>query len=125
MALKRLSSLYSKGEIMLDIIKLINSVESNFQNVTSGPGEWWTKIGPLSEIVCKEVEGVSKDLKGEDKKEAALNILLSLWFKYANIKWVPDMIEFPLVRHIFSISIDAVVAALNKAGIFVHKKPNS
>ena len=104
----------------IEIIAVINSVEEKVKAVLLGGGKWWTHVLPIAEIVSTEVENAHEDLKGEDKKAMAILIFDQLWFKYANIKWIPDFLERPLVDHLFSLAIDSAVATFNKLGVFKH-----
>ena len=104
----------------IDIIALINSVEVSTKDILKSNQVWWKKVLPVAEIVSHKIENVYEEVKGEDKKVAAIQVFDDLWFKYCDIKWIPNFLEKPLVDHLFSLAIDSAVATFNKSGVFKH-----
>ena len=104
----------------IDIVSLINQVELLVKPILEGKEVWWQKVLPVAEIVAKRIEYAHENLKGSDKKAAAIQIFWDIWKRYINIKFIPDFFEEKIVKHLFSMCIDSAVASFNKSGIFRH-----
>ena len=103
------------------VIDTIEKLTVAIQGIIKSSSKWYEKLDHIVTLVVPEVESIGETLKGEDKKQLATEIIESLWFKFGDIKYIPNFIEKPLVHMLVSKSIDALVAQFNKMGIFKHK----
>ena len=107
-----------------ELLKIVEEVQDKIKNIKRQPGETWEKLDKIVSLTVKEVEKVYEDLKGEDKKKIAEGIVLELYFKHFNLRWLPDFIERPLARKltVFLVDklIDVAVSVFNKTGVFKH-----
>ena len=107
----------------IDLGKLIEEMIDRIQPIVKSNVTWWVKLEKIAEIVAPEIESVGQGWSGIDKKEAAMKVIDMLWFKFFDIKYVPNIFEKPLIDFVASKVIDAVVANFNKLGIFKHSTP--
>ena len=107
----------------IDLGKLIEEIIDRIQPIVKSSNKWWVKIEKIAEIVTPEIEALGQGWKGIDKKNAAMKVIDMLWFKYFDVKYIPNIFEKPLIDFVASKVIDAVVANFNKLGIFKHSTP--
>lgn len=103
------------------VLDVINRIADGIKSILNSDDKFWNKIKKMAEVVTPEVEEIGQGWKGSDKKSLAHDIILDMWFKYANIKYLPDWLEQKIVSKIADVLIDNVVDIFNKKGIFVHK----
>ena len=112
------------GHAAEEIAAMIWKLQAQIKYIKKQPGEWWEKIDKIATLTVKEVEVGYEAWKGEDKKALAEGVILELYFKNFNIRWLPDFIERPaakrLVHYVVDKAIDSIVAAFNRAGVFKH-----
>ena len=108
----------SDKELLLEVIE---NVESQIKAIKKAGGKWWVILDKVAQLAATQTEKVAGvDWSGVDKKEFSMEIVDYLWFRYANIKQIPDFIEKPLVKFIASKAIEAFVALMNKSGKWKH-----
>ena len=105
------------------ILEVIEQVEGEVKKIKSTGGKWWVILEKVAQLASTQTEKIATiDWTGVEKKEFALNLFEDLWFKYVNIKQIPDFLERPLVHWIASNAIEAFVSLMNSSGKWLHKK---
>ena len=104
-----------------DLTKLVDKVGDQIESIIKSKNGWLTKLGQLVEVIVPEVEVIGETWKGAEKKELAMTLIDQLWFRYLDIKKLPNFIEKVLVSNVSSFVIDKTVSILNKTGVFSHK----
>lgn len=104
-----------------DLKKLVEDLGSEIESILKSKSKWYEKLESIIKIVLPEVENIGALWKGSEKKELAMQLVEEFWFKYLNIKYVPDFLERIIVRKVSSSMIDKAVKFFNEKGIFKHK----
>ena len=104
-----------------DLTKLVDEVGDKIETIVKSSNGWLTKIGQIVEVVVPEVETIGETWNGSEKKELAMTLIDQIWFKYFDLKRLPNFIEKILVNNVSSFAIDKLVKILNKTGVFVHR----
>ena len=107
-----------------DIILLFDRLSTDIKIMKKQPGDWWEKLDKIVSLTVQAVERLDEKAKGEDKKRLATEVILGLWFKNFNIKWLPDFLEKPMARKLVVFLVDklieATVSLLNRTNVFRH-----
>jgi hypothetical protein len=104
------------------LLEVISDVEKEIKKIVNGGGKWYDIAGKIAEVASAQAEIVAGiDWSGKDKKKFSMDVAEAIWFKYANLKRVPDFVERPLVRFILDKAIEAFVALQNRLGKWQHK----
>ncbi len=107
-----------------EVLQMIDDLTLQIKDIKSKPGQWWEKLDKIVTITVSSVELGFEEWKGEDKKALAEAVILDLWFKNFNSKFIPDFIERPvakkLISYIVDKAIEATVALFNRKGVFKH-----
>lgn len=104
------------------IIMMVDDLTKTVKVLKKQPGAWWEKLDKIVSHVVKEVENIAGDLEGQDKKALAEAVILELYFKHLNSKYIPDFIERPAARKLVGFMVDKLielaVSTYNKTGVF-------
>lgn len=105
---------------MDELQTIIDTLDSGVKSILGSPRKWWEKVWALAELVVPQVEKFSNLFQGSAKKDIALQLIDDIYFKYADIKFIPNPIEKWIVNSVAGAAIDKIVALLNKNGTFKH-----
>lgn len=107
----------------VNFTEVVEDLTKQIEIIVHSETKWWEKVGTIAELITPRIEDAAKGWAGADKKKIALQMIDMIWFKYFNIKYIPDFFEKPLVDYLASKAIDAAVAQFNKLGVFKHSTP--
>lgn len=104
----------------IDIIKLIDEIRHQVEPIAQSKAPWWERTESIAAIIVPKIENLASGWAGADKKVVAMQVVNDVWFKYFNIKFIPDIFEKQLVDYVASKAIDALVSKYHKLGLFKH-----
>lgn len=113
-----------KGVLMhsQDLLDAIDRIGKVIKSALESNIPWYQKLSKIVEAVVPEVEviGTATNWEGADKKQLAMELIDSLYFKYLDSKYIPNFIEKMIINKVSSFLIDKFVDLMNKKGIFKH-----
>lgn len=104
-----------------EVIDVIGRLEEGVKAILNSKGKWWEKLEEVIKIVTPEVEIIGAAWRGSEKKLLAQEIVEDLWFRFLDIKYIPNALERIIVNKVSSFLIDKVVKFFNEKGIFKHR----
>lgn len=104
-----------------DILDAITKIESEIKLILGSGDKWYQKLDKVARAVVPHVEVIGQGWAGAEKKALALELVNDLWFRYLDIKYIPNFIEKILVNKVASFAIEKAVQFFNEKGIFKHK----
>ena len=82
----------------------------------------WAGLFDMFDDVVQAVEEMKGVEGGAEKKACATHIILTVYDTYRfDIPYLPNMFERQMLKIIVDITIDGIIAILNKRGVFVHE----
>lgn len=106
------------------IIEMVDNLAKDVKHLKKLNEPWWQRLDKIVQLVVKAVEEIGQGMHGEDKKALAEEVILTLYLKHFNNKWIPDFIEVKIVKkllqYIIDQAVDAWVSRFNKSGFFEH-----
>lgn len=109
-----------------DFLIAIEKIRASVDGVLKQKLSWFDKLKTIITVVVPEVEAIGQQgetvakMSGADKKALAMEIIDEVWFRYLDIKYIPNFIEKIIIKNASSKLIDLVVDKFNKMGIFKH-----
>lgn len=104
------------------IVEMMEKLAEDIKYLKGIKEPWWQRLDKIVQLVVKAVEEIGQGMHGEDKKVLAEDVILQLYLKNFNNKWIPDFLEAKvakkLIQYIVDRAIDAWVAAYNRSGFF-------
>lgn len=119
--------------IKIEVEKLTVLVKESLLNVKRlAISEAWKILQLATASVIQIIEKIATDLKGQDKKTLAMNLLSEFYdkvFLIVDIPVVPNILE-PIIHKyvktflmiLVSASIDALVTTFRETGVFIKSK---
>lgn len=103
-----------------EILNMIDRLTQETKDLKKQPGAWYEKLSKLAEMVVKDVEFVHDGMEGQNKKDLAEAVILDLYFKHFDSKFIPNFVEKKLITWAVDKCIEAAVAYFNRTKVFKH-----
>ena len=75
------------------------------------------RLSALAVVAADKAESILGAGTGPEKREAACSALADLYFQFANVKVLPDILERLIVKALAGMAIDRIVGVLNSSGV--------
>ena len=104
-----------------DMLDAIAKLDGEIKVVLTSKTAWYKKIDGIVRLIVPQVEQIGETWKGTEKKALALELVDDLWFRFVDLKWIPNELEKLILKTAASFAIDSAVRYFNEKGIFKHK----